>query len=107
VAHPDPDDNASINTLILHGMHVYPIGEFVLEIRVDKRLQVARIVETESYAQSSVLGTTHRFLVVLVERDGKRNLWIRLDRLIKPNTGISGLLSRSCKTNPNDRVSTL
>jgi hypothetical protein len=102
---PSPtDDNTSEKTIILYGMTHYSVATFAREIRGVQRWRTAQVVETECYTQRSVLGVTHRFLVLRVKRDGKKDLWIRLDRLVNPNVGVSGLLSRSCKTSPHDTV---
>lgn len=43
-------------------------------------LQNAQIVSTECYTEPIALGIVHRLLIVELERKGKKNIWIRLDR---------------------------
>jgi len=55
------------------------LGELCEVIRKHRSLQHARIVAAEGYARSTG-SITHRFLLLKLERTGRRPVWLRIDR---------------------------
>lgn len=49
-------------------------------ISAHSALQSARIVFTECYSRSIGFGIVHRFLILGLEREGRKRIWLRLDR---------------------------
>lgn len=68
-------------------------------------LQNAKIVSAECYCQSIVLRVVHRFLILELEREGKKNIWIRLDRKRARIDGTLKFLRDRGTTRANDTVS--
>src|ERR1700733_410411 len=50
-------------------------------IRDHKSLSNATIVSSSTYKQRTFMAVQHRFLVLHLRRSGKRDVWLRLDRL--------------------------
>lgn len=68
-----------------------------------RSLQTARIVSTSMYSERPLL-VTHRFIVLRIERQGKKGLWARLDRRPSKSRGLRGLMLGGGKTPANDTV---
>lgn len=68
-------------------------------------LQNARIVSAECYTKSIAIRIVHRFLVLELEREGKKNIWLRLDRRRAKINGAIKFLRDRATTQANDTVS--
>lgn len=68
-------------------------------------LQNARIVSAECHAESIALRIVHRFLVLELEREGKKNIWLRLDRRTAKPVGKIKFILNGGVTQANDTVS--
>ena len=79
------------------------LSELCAYVNQSTELQEARIVATESYAESA--GTvTHRFLILELRRHKLKDAWLRLDRRRGENTPIWKFFTQSGVTEANDRV---
>lgn len=68
-------------------------------------LQTAKIVSTEGYAMITN-AIVHRFLLLELRRDGKRGIWLRLDRLRGRKGSMFKFLRNGGVSDANDRVCT-
>lgn len=80
------------------------IAELCELIEERHSLQQANIVMTESYKQHTG-GIVHRFLVLELEREGKKPVWLRLDRRLGKDVSKMSFILASGVTNANDTVS--
>jgi hypothetical protein len=64
-------------------------------------LQTARILSTAVYVEPNALMAPHRCIVMHIERDARREIWLRLDR--RPTSRIA-LVTRLGSTRANDQV---
>jgi len=96
-------DVADASAVPKFGTTDFKLSEFCAHVAHSAELQEARIVATESYAESA--GTvTHRFLVLELRRRYLADAWLRLDRRRGENTSIWSFLRQSGVTAANDRV---
>ena len=70
-----------------------------------KSLQKALIVSTECYAEKTAV-VTHRFIIMELQREGRKDIWLRLDRLRQRNISTLNFLAASGTSLSNDTVST-
>lgn len=68
-------------------------------------LQNARIISAECHTESIALKIVHRFLILELMREGKKNIWIRLDRRRAKILGTLRFLRNHATTPANDTVS--
>ena len=64
-------------------------------------LQKARILSTYSYVQINARMAPHRCIVMHLERDGRKPIWLRLDR--RPTSRVD-LIAKFGTTRANDQV---
>lgn len=70
------------------------LDKLVELIRSRPSLQRANILSTEGYKQIHS-GVLHRFLILEVQREDRRSVWLRIDRRADPNMNrVSLLLAR-------------
>lgn len=74
-------------------------------IRDHKSLSSATIQSASTYRQRSSLVVRHRFLVLHLRREGKRDVWLRLDRLRSEEKDLMGFVAAGAQVNSNDIVS--
>jgi hypothetical protein len=67
-------------------------------------LRLATIVSASTYVQRRSLIAPHRFVILCLHRNGKENVWIRLDRM---PTSRNDLVTGLGVTDANDRVHSL
>lgn len=82
-----------------------PLEVFCNYIAQHKSLRNATIVSTSSYNQRVHLVIRHRFLLLKLRREGKKDIWLRLDRLSSQKVNIIGFLASGGKTEAYDVVS--
>lgn len=75
-------------------------------IRQSQSLQQAIIAMTEGYKEH-LGGIVHRFLVLELTREGKKPIWLRLDRRLGKDVSRMSLILASGVTNANDTVSSV
>lgn len=68
-----------------------------------RSLQTAEIVSTECYSQPAG-AVTHRFIILELRRQGRKDVWLRLDRRRGENVSLFRFLAVSGITKANDRV---
>lgn len=73
-------------------------------IQQRQSLQQAVIKMTEGY-KGHIAGVVHRFLVLELEREGRKWMWLRLDRRLGKNVSGMSLILASGVTSANDTVS--
>lgn len=66
---------ASLHTVIDFGTLSMLVSQFCEVIQRHHSLRRAKILSTECYIES-----IHRFLVMELSREGRKNVWFRLDR---------------------------
>lgn len=66
-------------------------------------LRAAEITATECYAVKAG-AVMHRFIVLEVHREGRKGVWLRLDRRRGEKVSIFRFLAASGTTQANDRV---
>jgi hypothetical protein len=68
----------SINTVVpSYGVFNLTIVELQTMIEEHRSLQVGEIMSSEGYFQHAI---THRFLILQLRRDGRKPIWLRLER---------------------------
>lgn len=67
-------------------------------------LQYATIKSTECYAHHIALGIPHRFLILELERPGKKTIWLRMDRMRSRTVSTTSFLRGGATTQANDIV---
>ena len=75
-------------------------------IRDHKSLSNASILEASTYTQRTSFIVKHRFLLLLLRRQGKKDVWLRLDRLRSDEKDLMGFVAAGGQVNANDIVST-
>jgi hypothetical protein len=94
---------ASENSVDQYGAVVLSLPQLCDVIDRHRSLQRAEIVSTEGYVER--LGAiTHRFLVLLLRRQGRKPVYLRLDRRLGRNTSTFHLLRSNGSTPANDVV---
>lgn len=89
------DPNQSDPTISLHT---------VLDvIKRHRSLQEARIIRVDSY-QNSVI-PYHRFIILQLEREGREQIWLRIDRRRDKTWSLLNFALNAGKSPANDRVS--
>lgn len=67
-------------------------------------LQNAQIISVECFSESIFVRIHHRFLILELEREGKKNIWLRLDRRRAKIDGTIKFLRGRGTTRANDTV---
>ena len=80
------------------------ISELCELIQQHGSLQRATITMTEGYREHSG-GVVHRFLLLGLEREDKKQIWLRLDRRLGKAVSTLFFLLKSSVTRANDTVS--
>jgi len=101
-------DTASIysNTSVIpvFGFQTLSAQELCEFVPTSRSLQSAQIVSIEGYLQ--MIGVVpHRFLVIHLQREGRKDAWLRLDRRTDSSVGTMRLIARGGRTKANDLVS--
>lgn len=72
-------------------------------IEAHRSLQDARIIQVDSYQNAKI--PFHRFIILQLEREGRKQIWLRIDRR-RDKTKTIGNFAWKAGTSPaNDRVS--
>lgn len=79
------------------------LADVCIHIDAHPSLRAAEIVSTECYALRAG-AVTHRFVVLELRRQGRKDVWLRLDRRRGEKVSIFRFLSASGITDANDRV---
>jgi hypothetical protein len=100
------DTYDSTDTFLSDGLiRSLKLSDLCKVIRKHRSLQHARIVAAEGYARS-MGSVTHRFLLLKLERTGRRPIWLRIDRRrVKGN--MFRFISRMGISEPDDSVRVL
>jgi hypothetical protein len=94
----------SVDTVVPQGILMMSLGDLCSTIEKHRSLQKAEISMTEAYTQ--LLGAVrHRFLVLELHREGRKKIWLRLDRRAGRST--FGLLRAGGSVPAHDVVSFL
>ena len=67
-------------------------------------LQYATIVSTECYTQRIAVQVVHRFLILELKREGKKTIWLRMDRRRSKLVNTQRFLFGRGSTDANDTV---
>lgn len=81
------------------------LSEFCDYIEDHSSLQRAKIVATECYSENAG-AVTHRFLVLELRRENRKDVYLRLDRRRAEGTSLFKFITASGSTKANDRVTT-
>jgi hypothetical protein len=73
-------------------------------VKQHRSLMQAEILSTECYTESS-RGVVHRFLILELRREGRKDIWLRLDR--RPGSSISQLVLNAGTVRAKDTVRTI
>lgn len=76
-------------------------------IHEHKSLAKAIILSASTYSRRASLAVKHRFLVLRLRRTGKRDIWLRLERLRSRGVNIPGFIVAGGEVEANDIVSRL
>lgn len=83
----------------------FTLGQLCDFILKHPSLDSARINMCCSYLQRSALFIPHRFLILRLQRTGRRDVWLRLDRRRSAEVGLAAFSSELGVTRANDTVS--
>lgn len=72
-------------------------------IKRHRSLQDARIVQIDSYRNSG--SAQHRFIILQLEREGRQQIWLRVDQQRDKRQSLLIFAIRAGKSSANDRVS--
>ena len=72
-------------------------------IREHRSLQKAEILSTETYCKMNG-AVPHRFLLLELRREGRKDLWLRLDRRRDRSVPFMRFAAANFKTAPHDMV---
>lgn len=93
----------SIASVLKAGALPMPLWLFCKYIAEHKSLSNATIISASSYNERVHLVIKHRFLLLNLRREGRKDVWLRLDRRSSPYTNpieftASGLVSEAYDT---------
>ena len=83
----------------------FTIAQLCEFISKNPSLHSAHIASCSSYIQRFALVIPHRFLIFQLEREGRKDVWLRLDRRTAKEAGTPGLVRGLGETPANDTVS--
>lgn len=100
--------NASKDSIDLDGQpRTFTLSQLCDFIAKHPSLQTAGIVSCSCYAQRTSLLVIHRFLILQLRRTGRKDVWLRLDRLRSPNVALIEFSLTGGVTPSNDMVRSL
>lgn len=104
---PSTDSLSSAGTfLTAEGGYSGQLGHLIQLINGHTALLRATITSTECYSNSILIGATHEFLILELERAGKKTIWLRLDRRRDTSITMPQLFLSRGSTPANDTVGT-
>ena len=90
----------------INGFHEMSTLEFCDTVQRSRSLKSAKIMSIKGYLQ--MLGIIpHRFLVIHLQRDERKDAWLRLDRRTDRSVGTTRLIVQGGVTESNDTVRSL
>lgn len=99
---------ASVDSVDLAGRsRMFTLRELCDFIAEHPSLQTAGIVSCSCYAQRTSVLVIHRFLILQLQRTGRKDIWLRLDRLRSPDVALVEFSLAGGVTPSNDIVSSL
>lgn len=90
--------------LIANGGKTLPLATFCTLIDRCASLERAKILSVECYRERTNLGVLHRTLIFHLQRSGRTDVWLRIDRRRAEDVSIPALALRGGKTEANDVV---
>jgi hypothetical protein len=99
-----PFSTPSVNTVIFCGAWNMLVSELCDVIKQHRSLRQAEILSTECYTESTGR-VIHRFLILELRREGRKDIWLRLDR--RPGSSIPQLLLTAGTAPAKDTVRTI
>ncbi|KAF8320416.1 hypothetical protein DL93DRAFT_2164033 [Clavulina sp. PMI_390] len=97
----------SASTFFSHfGLIEFTLADVCGFIDESRALQGAQVISFEGYSEPAGV-VTHRFVVLHLRRDGRKDIWMRLDRRRGQGVSPSRFLFGSGTTQANDRVGTI
>lgn len=80
-----------------------PLHSLLDVIKRHPSLQDARIVQADSYRRAKL--PRHRFIILQLEREGRDQIWLRIDRRRDKTRGFANFALNAGTSPANDRVS--
>lgn len=94
----------STDTFLEHGPDpTMPLRDLLNVIERHRSLQHARIVCAQSYQHFNGR-VTHRFIILELEREGRQQIWLRIDRGRVESEGLLRFVRRGAIGDADDRV---
>lgn len=93
----------TVSTVVSYGVLELELSELCRLILTRASLARAEIVSAECYAQRTGI-VTHRFLILHLKRDRRKDMWLRMDRRAKGDVSLMELLWSSGQTQAKDEV---
>jgi hypothetical protein len=94
---------ATVTTVVSHGVLQLDLSELCDLIAVRSSLSRAEIVSAECYVQRIGL-FSHRFLVLHLQREGRKDIYLRIDRRAARDVSLTELVWASGQTHAQDEV---
>ena len=98
-----PFSTASVNTVLFCGVWGLSVSQLCDVVKQHRSLRRAEILSTECYTESTGR-VVHRFLVLELHREGRQDIWLRLDR--RPGSSVPRLLLKAGTVPAKDTVRT-
>lgn len=92
-----------MTTIVSHGLLQLELSELCNLIKARRSLSLAEIVSVECYAQRVGL-ILHRFLVLHLRREGRKDMYLRMDRRAAKDVSLTELVWASGQTQARDEV---
>lgn len=83
--------------------HTIPLRSLLATIKRHRSLQDARIIRVDSYRNNGP--ARHRFIILQLEREGRQQLWLRVDRRRDRRQSVLIFVLNAGTSLANDRVS--
>lgn len=98
-----PSRAPSVFTVVSNGILSLELDEMCDYIVGHRSLQNASIVSTETYGEK--MGVfVHRFVIMELRRQGKKDIWLRLERKRETHISTLNFIAASGKSHANDMV---
>lgn len=101
----------SLNSTFSADTFISPDSDHTIALRIlcdviskHRSLQAAQIVKLEAYKRFSG-GVTHRYIVLELEREGRQQVWLRVDRRRYKEENMIRFIARGTRSRANDQVS--
>lgn len=92
-----------MTTIVSHGLLQLELSELCDLIEARRSLSLAEIISVECYAQRVGL-IVHRFLVLHLRREGRKDMYLRMDRRAAKDISLTQLVWASGQTQARDEV---